>query len=578
MNDLLCEILSQEIKQFLEEPYEGNLSEYARLKIFTSAYLHMNHYYALFIGPDNEYEDEPEEIIDLWGLSFCRACDYDALLHEDVSVLKGIREDNFRSSWERSSNFGENIFTRAVFTLIKKVENADIRNFEKLATKIFPKDTYHRLSWNEYTLWWRLDDLPKTNVRLKYKYLTKDYYKKIAIKLKNRSFNDPYQFDFDSRYVLSNINERDFTYKNDALKIPARRFSKGKSRKGYLRANRMPNQLSYRKRKLVLVGENKVLVCGASGIQIIGSNKKKAILCDPNQSPYQTMLAEKLCDQMIENPRREIKVLKGTWMSIHLQNNVISHFFFEVLRPLLFAARICRFGILFTGVIPAPHILEFFTTNSELKDKIKEIIFCNAKYCYSPENALMPFMDTRELSPEDANNFAWYGESIVERHRTSTNHAERIYISRRDSPASRVILNENELITMLEKSNYEILRFDKLNLVEKLVYIKYAKEIVSPAGSGLYFRKLLSTSNKVQIITSDTYLWNDFSFWIRGANWRNETILMFESEKSLGSEIFPTARNHASLQIENKFLSSITVSDHGEQLYGFNGDEFAFFE
>ena len=258
-------------------------------------------------------------------------------------------------------------------------------------------------------------------------------------------------------------------------------------------------------------------------------------------------------------------------MSIHLQNNVISHFIFEVLRPLLFAARICRFGILFTGENPASHILEFFTTNSVLKDTIKGIIICKSKYFYRPEKALLPFMDPRELSPEDVNNLSWYGESIVERHRTKANHAEKIYISRRDSPASRVILNENELITKLEKSNYKILRFDKLNLVDKLNSIKYAKEIVSPAGSGLYFRKLLVTSNKVRIITSDAYIWNDFSLWIRGANWRNETIFMFESEKSLGSEIFSTARNHASLRIDNNFLSSNIVYEQGDQSYRFEG-------
>ena len=39
---------------------EGLLMEEAvrcSIKIFTAAYLHMNHYYALFIGSDDEYKD-----------------------------------------------------------------------------------------------------------------------------------------------------------------------------------------------------------------------------------------------------------------------------------------------------------------------------------------------------------------------------------------------------------------------------------------------------------------------------------------------------------------------------------------
>ena len=143
---------------------------------------------------------------------------------------------------------------------------------------------------------------------MQYKYLEEDYFK-IAIKLKDRAFVDPYEFDFNSRYVLSNLNERDFTYKNDVLKIPTRNFLKGKAYRGYTLTNKMPNQSSYRKRKLVLVDENKVLVCRASDSTYWAKQKKSDSL-QSNKSGYQAMLGEKLCDQLIKNPLRKIKALE----------------------------------------------------------------------------------------------------------------------------------------------------------------------------------------------------------------------------------------------------------------------------
>ena len=78
-----------------------------------------------------------------------------------------------------------------------------------------------------------------------------------------------------------------------------------------------------------------------------------------------------------------------------------------------------------------------------------------------------------------------------------------------NSSASRAIINENDFIRFPEAEGYKTFRFDKLTLIEKLKTIKYAKEIVAGAGSGLLFRNFLATHNNVRIIMSGSIIWND---------------------------------------------------------------------
>ena len=148
------------------------------------------------------------------------------------------------------------------------------------------------------------------------------------------------------------------------------------------------------------------------------------------------MLAEeKFCDKLNENPRLKLLQHKGDWLTVHLQNNIISHFMFEVLKPVLFVARITRLNLLLTGVKPAPHILEFFTTNSALKDRIISIKTADPNCMYRPEKALLLFESQREVSSEDALNFQWFGESIIERHRDNETYPETF-----TSPDATVLL------------------------------------------------------------------------------------------------------------------------------------------
>jgi len=317
------------------------------------------------------------------------------------------------------------------------------------------------------------------------------------------------------------------------------------------------------------------LFCGFTGIPVLESKDNSKILCNPNDHMYQYVLAKKFCSKVEEFPTRQIISLKGTWMAVHLENNAVSHFLFEVLKKVLYAARVVKFGLLITGVKPAPHILEFFTVDSELKDKITDIKICNPDVFYKPQKSILAFEYHREFRPEDLLNFQWFGESVISRSNDEENFGEKIYISRRDSPGSRIIINENYLTSILKKNGFKILRFDQLSLIQKLVAIKNAKEIITGAGSGYLFRYLISTNNLVKIITSDSYVWNDFSICATGVGVRNETFFIFEKEMSLASNYYASCRNHASIKITQDFFKKNEDIKWGEKnvLWAFDENE-----
>ena len=98
-----------------------------------------------------------------------------------------------------------------------------------------------------------------------------------------------------------------------------------------------------------------------------------------------------------------------------------------------------------------------------LKDKITEIRVANPDIFYKADKTLACFENPREVRPEDCSNFQWYGESILRRNEVKTNFKKNIYISRRDSLESRVVLNECALIRSLLEQGYEIVQLDKFS-------------------------------------------------------------------------------------------------------------------
>lgn len=551
MTKKLSELLSDDLKNFLEMKSENDYSEFSDAKIFTSAYLHMSLSFGLFIGPESVYQSDTEEIDELWGLTFCSSSDYERLKNDDPTCLKGMSKKlkiKFFSGDLKSSN----TINQAIFVLFKESnkKDQDLAIENDLSTRL--EKNHHKLSWGAYSMWWKIDHIP-VNVALKKHENTELKSLTEVAGLGNVPFVDPFKYNFDEKGVLSSIGETEYTYTRDMHRIPTIYWKKvGGAIRGSTVINQLPDRETYQKRKLVRLMETDGLhICGSTAIPIL----KNYVLYNAYQSGHHKLIGAKFVELIKEKPSRNVTLLKGCWLAVYLQNNVISHFLFEVLKQVLYAARIARFGLLITGVKPAPHIMEFFTVDSVLKDRITAVKISDPDVMYKPEVAMFCFEDHREVRPEDALNFQWYGQSILDRNK-GEDHVphKKIYISRRDSSDSRVIINENQFVEYLKIGGVYPIKLENLDLVQKLSVIKNAEEIITPAGAGILFRNLVVTENSVTIISSDTMIWNDFSLFQRATGWRNEVFYIFEREKSLGSDIYANARNHASIKIHSKAM------------------------
>ena len=148
-NELAIE-LSNDLKKFLTEKPSLDFSTFAKAKIFTSAYLHMTNSLAIFISSNSFSENEPEEIIDLWGLSFCKIFDYEKLYKKDSKFLEGLSKKQ-KESIDSELDNKKNIVDISVFILLDKSGPEAINSkAEDDLTKQLAK-THHQISWKKYT-------------------------------------------------------------------------------------------------------------------------------------------------------------------------------------------------------------------------------------------------------------------------------------------------------------------------------------------------------------------------------------------------------------------------------------------
>ena len=153
------------------------------------------------------------------------------------------------------------------------------------------------------------------------------------------------------------------------------------------------------------------------------------------------------------------------------------------------------------GVEPAYHILEFFKIESSLKDAISGVKVCNPDCMYKPEKAILHLkmsVSYRLKMLLISNGLESLYLIVISVKKLLP---KKIYISRRDSPASRAIINENKLIQFLKKQDYQILRFDQLTLIEKLTAIKGSKE----KNCRIRIRRTVSQSFSTQQQNTDNY-------------------------------------------------------------------------
>ena len=82
--------LAEDLMQFLAEKPLVSFSRFTEVKIFISAYMHIMNSFGIYIRPDPLLDNEPEEIIDLWGLASCKISHVKGLFKKDTTVLKGM--------------------------------------------------------------------------------------------------------------------------------------------------------------------------------------------------------------------------------------------------------------------------------------------------------------------------------------------------------------------------------------------------------------------------------------------------------------------------------------------------------
>ena len=531
MDSKVVSKLAHELKEFISKNLSDDRSEFSQIKIFCSAHLHDVKKNGFFFGPSECIQNESDEIKNLFGFVFFDI-EKNILTEENIGCFQGINDSHVQKLLEKPNL--STMFRNSAFILLKNLKHnpAKGESIKSYFFQIFERSHFF-LEWGNYSLWWKIYQLNEPQHKLP----------------KNFPFGDPVTLD---RGIAKFVNENEpsnWPYKPESVQLPHRYFN---SLGEVLEVKDTHVKTGFTIKKRLLVECDKFFVCGKTGIS---TGPDKVMILDVRSSKYREHLGGLYVANCKKYPNRKIEKLEGTWVAVHVQNTAIGHFIFEVLKPLLYISRLKKFKLLITGVSLPKHLLEFFLVESVLKDKITEIRVADSGVLYKADKTLTCFENHREIRPEDCLNLQWFGESVLKRNPLKKAFKKKIYISRRDSPESRAVLNENALIRILSKQGYEIVQLDKFSLPEKLFLIKHADQIITPAGSGALFRHLVSTDGSLRVLLTREYHWSDFILFILGGGMRNESVDLFDPEPSLGSSFINFSRNHASFWLPNTYLN-----------------------
>lgn len=125
---------------------------------------------------------------------------------------------------------------------------------------------------------------------------------------------------------------------------------------------------------------------------------------------------------------------------------------------------------------------------------VPKIMICNYLHgamAYSPSPFSMPL-------------FGRMRDAALERHK-SDRRAERIYVSRSDSP-NRPLANEDALMSSLSRLGFEILISSQLSLCEQISAFASAEVIVAPHGAGLSNIVFCKPGCRIYELTPDHYV------------------------------------------------------------------------
>lgn len=183
------------------------------------------------------------------------------------------------------------------------------------------------------------------------------------------------------------------------------------------------------------------------------------------------------------------KVVNSPCLVLPTTGSSIGHYFLESLSTLLLIKNYNKLKIIVDNNIPKYilQILNFFKVQ-----KIN-IIKKKAFESWKIKKIFFPIFNNGMVLPLSINALANF--DIKNKFKKKK---YKIYISRKDSNSSRILINEDEIIHELKKKNYKIYNFSELNIFQKLKIISEAKVVVAPVGAGL-LNLFFSNIKKVQL-------------------------------------------------------------------------------
>lgn len=139
----------------------------------------------------------------------------------------------------------------------------------------------------------------------------------------------------------------------------------------------------------------------------------------------------------------------------------------------------------YTLLIPEEFKKEEFFLSSLSPFKIGKIYFLKSGKYYRTPSVTVPSHTsiTGEYNDELVNKLRWFYLDYF-KPRESSSFGERIYVTRKNAK-KRKIINEEEVINLLRKFEFEVVDFEEYNFVDQISIASNANVIVSIHGAGL---------------------------------------------------------------------------------------------
>lgn len=157
-------------------------------------------------------------------------------------------------------------------------------------------------------------------------------------------------------------------------------------------------------------------------------------------------------------------------------------------------------------------------------EKINFFKINRSKLIYHFENLIFTSKPSIEFTSNFFNNFLKY---------KSTNKIEKNLYVKRGNTINRKVINEDEVISLLDKYDYHIIDCADISVDNQIKYFSEAKNIILPSGAAM--ANLIFSPNKINVVEIRSNLDGDFS---KNINLNNRFFLFpFENTTKVGNKL-----------------------------------------